>query len=72
MDTALPWRDTPTTCLVCGAQALPPVTEKGWRLAPNRIGGYVCSVACDQVILDYDEEQKELKKKAKKAKKQAP
>lgn len=71
MQTVLPWKDTPITCLVCGAQTLPPVTDKGWRLAPNRIGGYVCSPACDQVIIDYDEEQKELKKQAKKKGKQS-
>lgn len=54
------------TCLVCGAQECHPVVTKGWRLAANRIGGYVCSPECDAVILAYDEEQKALKKQSKK------
>jgi len=52
-------------CLVCGKQASHPVVMKGWRLAASRIGGYVCSETCDRVILDYDEQQKALKKASK-------
>ena len=54
------------TCLVCGKQEFNPAFHStGWRFAANRIGGYVCGAVCDQVILDYDEAQKQAKKKRK-------
>lgn len=57
-------------CLVCGKQGEPKdVHATGWRLAPNRVGGYTCSIPCDDVIVAYDEakkaEAKALKKKPK-------
>jgi len=53
-------------CVVCGKHGKPGDTANGWRLAPNRPGGYTCGKICDDVVVAYDEEQKELKKKRKK------
>lgn len=58
------------TCLVCGITNDDPVCKGGWMLAPNRVGGYTCSKACDDVILAYDEQKKAEQKAAKKAKKE--
>lgn len=35
----------------------------GWRMAPNRIGGYVCSAKCDDVIIAYDKAKKDKQRK---------
>lgn len=58
------------TCLVCGAVGKRGSCHaNGWRLAPNRIGGYTCGKVCDDVIVAYDEEQKAKQKAEKKGKK---
>lgn len=49
-------------CLVCDKLGPKPLAP-GWRLAPNRIGGYVCSAKCDEVIVTYDKNQKDQKRK---------
>ncbi len=54
------------TCLVCGKEGVHGDTGKGWRLAPNRIGGYTCGKDCDDVIVAYDEAKKNEAKAAKK------
>lgn len=57
------------TCLVCGKVGQRGDTSKGWRLAPNRIGGYTCSLPCDAEVVAYDDRMKEAAKAAKKANK---
>jgi hypothetical protein len=59
------------TCLVCGKLGDPgSVVNHGWRLAPNRVGGYTCSVMCDDVITVYDDRKKAEAKAVKAANKQ--
>lgn len=54
----------PITCLVCGKEGQSGDTSKGWRLAPNRIGGYTCSLPCDAEVVAYDKAQKDQRKKS--------
>jgi hypothetical protein len=63
-------------CLVCGihgtyADVGSPPRGNDWRLASNRIGGYVCGPVCDAVIEQCDERRKAEKEAAKKAAKAA-
>lgn len=64
------------TCLVCEIDGTTddvgnPPLGKGWRLASNRVGGYVCGSVCDAVIEQHDERRKAEKDAAKKAAKAA-
>lgn len=49
-------------CLVCRKTGPIPMAP-GWRMAPNRIGGYVCSAKCDDVIIAYDKAKKDKQRK---------
>jgi hypothetical protein len=61
------------TCVVCEkpgtyADVGNPPLGNGWRLAPGpRVGGYTCSVECDDIVVAYDEKIKAEKEAAKKA-----
>lgn len=56
-------------CLVCGKEGKPSDVGGmlGWRLAPNRIGGYTCGPTCDDVVTSYDATKKDQKKRGKKS-----
>lgn len=57
----------PIFCLACNKQGqYGDVHGNGWRLAPNRLGGYTCSIPCDNLITAYDEAKKQAEKQAKK------
>jgi len=50
-------------CVSCGkVGAHSDVHRSGFRLAPNLIGSYVCSEACDQVVIAAQEKAKKDRK----------
>lgn len=55
-------REWPIRCETCGlAGKMSDVSKAlGWRLAPNRIGAYVCSPACDQAFIIKQKEAKNV------------
>jgi hypothetical protein len=54
-------------CVVCQKEGMSgDCHSAGWRLAPNRIGGYTCSVVCDDKVVAYDKALKEKNKQGKK------
>lgn len=62
-------------CLVCGRvkREDETISREGWRLAPNRIGGYTCGPVCDDIVTAYDAKKKadaDAEKKLKKARAQ--
>lgn len=45
-------KDWPIRCESCGKEGTMKDVQTGWRLAPNKIGAYVCSQECDRIFIE--------------------